>query len=231
MKKFIPILAYHSFAPELFPGTKLAISADLFKKQMSFLKTRNYNVMDLSACAKANGRQGLLGKCLALTFDDGYLDNYQCAFPILKELGFPGTFFVSPDFIEKPGFMTWAMLREMAAVPGIEIGSHGLLHKPLADISETEVKASVVDSKKILEDKLGKAINAFSYPSGSFTEGIVEKVKEAGYEYACAASHVHHKKHLNNLFLLRRVKISHTSSSPLAFAWRLSGFYHIFGRP
>ena len=231
MGKFIPILAYHSFDQALFPNNKLAISPDLFKKQMNFLITRGYSVVSLESCAKTAGRQELLGKKIALTFDDGYLDNYQHAFLILKEISFPGTFFVTPDSIDRPGFMSWDMLKEMAAVPGIEIASHGLLHRPLADITEREARQSIVDSKKLLEDKLGKPIKGFSYPSGSFTEKVVEIVKDAGYEYACAASHVHKRKYLKNPFLLRRVKVSSSSNSPLSFAWRLSGFYHALGRP
>lgn len=231
MKKSIPILAYHSFNTELFPSNKLAIEPALFKKQMTFLRTRGYEVRELALCAGSGGRQGILGKEVALTFDDGYLDNYESAFPVLKELGLPATFFVTADSVDWKGFMTWDMLREMAAAPGIEIGSHGLFHKPLADILEREARESVVASKKILEDKLGKKVRSFSYPCGSFNDRIVGLVKEAGYEYACAASHVHDRKYLGNPYLLRRVKISSSSGSPLAFAWRLSGYYHLFGRP
>jgi len=231
MSKFIPILAYHSFDPGLFPNNKLAMAPELFRKQMVFLKTRGYEVTGLSSCAKTLGLQGLLGKKTALTFDDGYLDNYERAVPVLRELGFPGTFFVTPDSIGRPGFMTWDMLLEISSIPGMEVGSHGLLHMPLADVPEKDARKFIFDSKNMLEDRLGRAVKAFSYPSGSFTDRVVELVKEAGYEYACAASHVHHKKYLKNPYLLRRVKVSSSSGSPLSFAWRLSGFYHAFGRP
>jgi len=231
MKKFIPILAYHSLDPLRFPENKLAISPSLFKKQMLFLKRKNFQIVDLEVCAKNSWEQGILERKAALTFDDGYLDNYRDVFPVLKEYGFKAAFFVTPEEIGKEGFMTWDMIREMAAVPGIEIGSHALRHKPLADIPEKEAWISLVASKKILEEKLGCEVRAISYPSGSFNEKILEMARGAGYAYGCAASHVHDAKFIGNPYLLRRIKISASSNSEFAFSLRLSGFYHCFGRP
>jgi len=230
VRKFIPILAYHSLDPQRFQN-KLAISPALFRKQMLFLKNHHFHPISLEACARKRWREGLLERNVAITFDDGYLDNYKEAFPLLKELGLAASFFVTPDDIGKEGFMTWEMLREMAATPGIEIGSHTLDHKTLPELPEREAWISLVASKKVLEEKLGREIPAISYPCGSFSEKILEMVRGAGYHYGCAASHVHEKKFIGNPYLLRRIKISDSSSSSLAFRLRLSGFYHFFGRP
>ena len=185
----------------------------------------------LEACSKTGWKEGFFERKVAITFDDGYLDNYQYAFPVLKEFGFAAAFFVTAEDIGKKGFMTWDMLREMAVVPGIEIGSHALEHKPLSDIPEKEAWTSLVASKKILKKKIGCEIKAISYPCGSFNERIVDMAQGAGYAYGCAASHVHDRKFVGNPYLLRRIKISATSGSDLAFSLRLSGFYHLFGRP
>jgi peptidoglycan/xylan/chitin deacetylase (PgdA/CDA1 family) len=230
MKKFIPILAYHSLDPERFPN-KLAISPGLFRKQMLWIKRNRCQVIGLEACEKEGGGENFWERKTAITFDDGYLDNYQYAFPILKEWGFAATFFVTVGDVGKEGFMTWDMLREMATVPGIEIGSHTIEHKPLSEMPEKEARNSLVVSRKILGEKLGREIRAISYPCGSFNEGIIEMARSAGYAYGCAASHVHDRKFLGNPYLLRRIKISASSGSDLAFSLRLSGFYHFFGRP
>ena len=185
----------------------------------------------LEACAQNGWKEGLFEHKVAITFDDGYLDNYRYAFPLLRELGFPAAFFVNPDEVGKEGFMTWDMLREMAAVPGIEIGSHALEHKPLADMPEKEAWISLVASKKMLEEKLGREVKAISYPCGSFSENILGMARGAGYQYGCAASHVHDPRFVGNPFLLRRVKISDSSATDFAFSLRLSGFYHFWGRP
>lgn len=230
MKKFIPILAYHSLDPERFPN-KLAISPALFRKQMSWIRQGRSQVIDLEMCAKQNWKEALWDHKAAITFDDGYLDNYQHAFPILKEFGFAAAFFITTGDIGKQGFVTWEMLREMAAVPGIEIGSHVCEHKPLSDISEEEARISLVTSKKILEDKIGREIKGVSYPCGSFNRRIVEMAQSAGFVYGCAASHVHDRQFVGNPYLLRRIKISNSSRSRAAFGFRLSGFYHCLRRP
>jgi peptidoglycan/xylan/chitin deacetylase (PgdA/CDA1 family) len=228
--KFIPILAYHSLDPARF-SNKLAISPELFRRQMFWIQQGRFRTVSLEVCAKRGWSEGLLERQVAITFDDGYLDNYQHAFPILRELSLKAAFFVTSEDIGKEGFMTWDMLREMAAAPGIEIGSHGLEHKSLSDIPEKEAWTSLVASKKSLEEKLGREIKAVSYPSGSFNEKVVEMARGAGYSYGCAASHVHHRKFVGNPYLLRRIKISSSSGSDLAFGLRVSGFYHCFGRP
>jgi peptidoglycan/xylan/chitin deacetylase (PgdA/CDA1 family) len=230
MKKFIPILAYHSLDPVRFPN-KLAISPGLFREQMSWIKQKHAQVVGLETCACAKWEEGFWKRRTAITFDDGYRDNYEFAFPILREFGFAASFFVTTDDIGKPGFMTWDMLREMSAVPGIEIGSHGVAHKAFTDIPEEEARTSLGASKKILEDNLGRAVKAVSYPCGSFNDKIVDMAREAGYAYGCAASHVHDPKYVGHPYLLRRIKISSSSSSRFAFSLRLSGFYHFFGRP
>lgn len=230
MKKFIPILAYHSLDPVRFPN-KLAISPGLFRKQMSWIKRNPCRVVGLGTCADAQWKEGLWERQAAITFDDGYLDNYEFAFPVLREFGFAASFFVTTEDIGKPGFMTWDMLREMSTVPGIEIGSHGLEHKPFTEISETEATASLVTSKKILEEQLGREVKAISYPCGAFNDKIVTLARGAGYAYGCAASHVHDPKFVGHPYLLRRIKISSSSGSDFAFSLRLSGFYHFFGRP
>ncbi len=179
MKKFIPILAYHSLDPERF-SNKLAISPELFRKQMLWIQRNRYRVIGLEACAKGEWKESFWERKTAVTFDDGYLDNYQRAFPILKEMGFAAAFFVTAANVGKEGFMTWDMLREMAAVPGIEIGSHALEHKPLSEMPEEEARTSLLTSKKILGEKLGREIKAISYPCGSFNERIVEMARDAG---------------------------------------------------
>ncbi|HNX68865.1 MAG TPA: polysaccharide deacetylase family protein [Candidatus Omnitrophota bacterium] len=231
MKKFIPVLAYHSLDPARFPGNKLAISPELFQKQMLFLKERGFRTVPLEACVKSGWKEGFFGRKVAMTFDDGYQDNYERVFPVLKGHGFAGTFFVTPGDVGKEGFMTWDMLKEMARTPSLEIGSHTLYHKPLGDIPEKEAWESIVASKKILEDRLGKEVRGISYPSGSFNDKILEMVRGAGYVYGCAASHIHDRKYEGNPYLLRRIKISVSSGSDFAFSLRLSGFYHFFGRP
>jgi len=227
--KEIPILMFHSLDPGRF-FNKMAIPPELFKRQLKALARLKSEVIPLEACARQRGRQRLFERKVAITFDDGYRDNFEIAFPLLKQFGFPATFFVSPETLGQEGYLDWKMLREMSETPGIEIASHGLFHETLADLTSDEARQSTRVSKKILEAGLGREVRAFSYPSGSFNERVIEYVKEAGYLYACAASHLSSPAFLGNPYALRRIKISGSSAVGLMFAVRVSGFYNLFRR-
>lgn len=229
MFKTIPILMYHSLDTGRFQD-KMAISADLFEKHLKQLSS-HFEVISLAECVRQKSQENILGKKAAITFDDGFVDNYTEAFPRLKRFGLPATFFISTEKIGQEGFMNWDMLKEIAATSGMEIGSHGHVHDPLEDIPEEKAEFSIAESKKVLEKGLGQKVSAFSYVSGSFNEKIMSMVERAGYEYACAASHVREKRFERNPYSLRRIKISATSNSSLAFVFRLSGFYNSFRKP
>jgi peptidoglycan/xylan/chitin deacetylase (PgdA/CDA1 family) len=221
---------YHSLDTKKFPN-KLSLTPELFESQMRFLAGGPFSAVSLEECLKSRSKGGFCDLKTVITFDDGYLDNYTLAFPIIKRLRLPATFFVSADRVGQDGYMDWKMLKEMSDTPRIEIGSHGTGHVPLAEVPSQIAKRSVEESKMILEDGLGREVSAFSYPSGSFTEETVEIVKRAGYRLACAASHVGEKRFLGDPYCIRRIKISATSGSILAFVFRLSGFYNLFSRP
>jgi peptidoglycan/xylan/chitin deacetylase (PgdA/CDA1 family) len=229
MSKTIPILMYHSLDTDRFKD-KLAISKELFEKQMKFL-ANSFQAITLKESISLGSQEGLFGAKVVISFDDGYLDNYTEVFPILQRYKLPAIFFVSPDKIGQKGYMNINMLREMHQAPNVEIGSHGLYHESLADVSPERAEKSIFESKKSLEGMLMDKVTSFSYPSGSFNSKVVELVKEAGYERACAASRVHEKELERDPFTLRRIKISETSSSNFSFVFRLSGFYNLLRKP
>jgi len=230
MSKTIPILMYRSLEPERFKD-KSALSPELFEKQMRFLSRSFFNVVSLKESIEAGSRENLFGSKTVITFDDGYLDHYTQALPILKKYELPATFFISPEKVGHKGFMNVSMVREIHETPGYEIGSHGLYHDSLGDINYDRVHKSIFESKKSLERMLRGTISGFSYPSGSFDEVAVKLVKKAGYERACAASHVHERGLERNPYTLRRIKISGSSRSNFSFVFRLSGFYNLFRNP
>jgi len=163
MPKTIPILMYHSLDTERFKD-KMAISKELFEKQMKFL-ANSFQAITLEESISVKSQEGLFGGKAVITFDDGYLDNYTEAFPILQQYKIPAVFFVSPDKIGQKGYMNINMLREMHQTPGIEIGSHGLYHESLADVSSERAEKSIVESKKSLEKMLMVQAVVLSNPS------------------------------------------------------------------
>ena len=151
-------------------------------------------------------REGTVdGRWVALSFDDGFLDNYTNAFPVLKRLSLPATFFVSTGFIDGSGdaeaearfcaerfrtrwtpAMSWDHLKGMVDA-GYSIGSHGVAHGRLSQLTEAELKEEVEASKRRIEEVLVVPCRYLAYPFGRWSDvdgPALEAVRCAEYE-AC----------------------------------------------
>lgn len=182
----IRILTYHSIGHR---PHEMNVRPDDFWAQMEWLAEQQC-VIPLAEASQ--GRPGV-----ALTFDDGYLDNLENAAPVLARLGLPATVFMAAGLAgqeispQKPTsdetrLMNWTELTQLRGM-GFEIGSHTLSHRRLTSLPEAEQRVEVFESKRVLEDRLGQPIHAFAYPFGSaldYSETTVRLVREAGYAYA-----------------------------------------------
>jgi peptidoglycan/xylan/chitin deacetylase (PgdA/CDA1 family) len=121
-----------------------------------------------------------------LTFDDGYIDNYTIAYPLLARYHCPATFFVTAGLIGAPGWLSPYMLREMHK-GGMIIGSHTVNHRSLPHLSPDSAVQELRESKVILEDFLGERCSTFSYPFGDFNAETKRLVYETGYDCAVCA--------------------------------------------
>lgn len=132
---------------------------------------------------------GLADAEVAITFDDGYRDNLELAYPVLKRLGFPFTIFVSTAFAQsgKPLYLDARDLRRLADDPLVTIGAHGASHARLSSLSDLELRHELVSSKAWLEEATGKGVNCMSYPHGAVDARVREQVQSAGYIYACCS--------------------------------------------
>ena len=140
----VPILMYHYIsAPPAGADIyrrDLSVTPALFESHLKYLTDAGYHAITLDDLlyALAQGRE-LPAKPVILTFDDGYEDNYTNAFPLLQKYNMVGHFFIISDFVnqERPGYMTWPQIEEMAAA-GQRFGSHSRDHpKPEAGKATT----------------------------------------------------------------------------------------------
>ena len=169
------ILGYHLVGA----GTDLAIDLPAvdFRRQMEEL-AKTCEVVSLSkTLAEPEGGFSRRRPRVALTFDDGYENQYAAAWPVLRELNLPCTLFVQVDFVagKHPGAirsgpplppLTWEQTAEMAASGLVEIGSHTCTHPDLRRLPESELRHELGDSKRQLEDRLGRPVESFCYPRG-----------------------------------------------------------------
>jgi peptidoglycan/xylan/chitin deacetylase (PgdA/CDA1 family) len=127
---------------------------------------------------------------IAVTFDDGFRDNLDVASPILARLGIPFTVFVTPGFIESgdPIYLSVNGLRDLATVPGVAIGAHGYTHRRLGECNAHQLRDELINSRKWIEDVLGRPVTTMSYPHGSENSKVRKAVSESGYTIA-ASSH------------------------------------------
>ena len=160
------ILAYHSIGSPLAGevGSELyCIPVENFRAQMEYLRNTQYTIHNTQ-----------------ITFDDGDITNYTHAFPVLKELGLTAYFFIIGERIGLQGYMNWEQIKELRDA-GMTIGSHGMTHRILAELNNTELDSELRESKKILEEHLNDAIDHLSIPRGFHDEIVIKKSKDIGY--------------------------------------------------
>jgi peptidoglycan/xylan/chitin deacetylase (PgdA/CDA1 family) len=217
---------YHSVNPNAIPENRLSISPEAFERQMRFLKRCHYNVLPLEHLASLiKEKRKIPSRALAITFDDGYKDNYTYAFPILKKYNLPAMIFVIINEIGRPDRLSWDEIKTMQDSGLITFGSHALGPEPLINIkSEDQLKREIFDSKKILEEKLARSVNTFSYAGGMFNNKIRQLVIDAGYKFAVATS-PGKKFTSDDAFALKRLRISSSSNSLFVFGVETSGIY------
>jgi peptidoglycan/xylan/chitin deacetylase (PgdA/CDA1 family) len=190
VKVDVPVLMYHYVDDEPPPAGPyadgLTVRTPDFIEEMEYLATNGYQAVTLADVYLAMaGVKELSAKCVALTFDDGGLDNYEVAFPLLRQHGFTATFFVITKTVGADGQMTWEQLREMAAA-GMSIQSHSISHPDLTGVSDERLKKELVDSRSAIAEAVGEPGYVLSYPAGSHDERVVEATKAAGYVMAVA---------------------------------------------
>lgn len=178
-ERMVPVLAYHRVG---FTTSDLTVSLQRFKNDLQQLKADGYTSIKLDDFLRFIDDRNveLPEKPVLITFDDGYQDNYEHAFPILQQFGMVGSFFIITGMLGQPERVTESQVKEMDA-GGMSIGSHTVSHRALAELSAEEAGRELQMSKETLEDLLGKEIKAIAYPRGSYTPETIELGKRFGY--------------------------------------------------
>lgn len=219
----ILVLNYHQVDNK---SSYLSVPPSDFDAQMKFLVDSGcITITPDELYAGLNGEIELPPKPVLITFDDGYIDNYMNAFPILKKYGLHATIFIIPSFTGVyPAYMNWEQLKEMEA-NGITIESHTLTHPKLESLPDDEIRSELLNSKNLLEENLGHPIEFLAYPTGTYNLHIAGIAKDIGYKGAFTIKYGVVDKG-SNFFALERVPIFHSPTTMKDFyeriAWRQS---------
>ncbi len=178
----IAVLMYHELEVsgrplcQTDPGyRRYVVPARAFEAQLRHLKSIGY-----AGISMGRAIQALCAKQFVITFDDGSETDLRIAAPILFDLGFTATFYVTVGFVGRKGYMTESQLRELHA-SGFEIGCHSMTHPYLTELRPAELNVEIVDAKNKLEQILGQAVVHYSCPNGRFNQQVVTKARDAGY--------------------------------------------------
>ncbi len=226
----VPILLYHYISQ---PPARadvyrrdLSVTPERFAEHLQYLKDAGYTTITLDDLlyALAQGKP-LPAKPIILTFDDGYRDNYENAFPLLKSAGDVATFFIMTDLVTDgaAGYMTWPQVEEMAAA-GQRFGCHGRQdHRSLSGRSLDYLVWAALGCKETIEQHLGYHPRWVAYPSGEYDARTIAVFKSAGY-WGGLTTDQGTEHSLDKLFELKRIRVrgSHAAADLahlLALKW------------
>ena len=178
----VPILLYHHVSASI--STQYNVPPANFEIQMQWLYDNGYSTITISELANAirNG-DSLPERQIVITFDDGFIDVYNNAYPILQKYGYEATFFIIAESIGQSYSLSTSQLEELID-NGWEIGSHSFHHSDLTKAGASSLEVEIQGSKDFLEEKLGVSIQSFAYPYGLVNPSVIELTKNAGYTSA-----------------------------------------------
>lgn len=233
------ILMYHAIGAPGERAGRYIVPVRRFSAHLRWLRLAGYRVLGLEEILESRRAYRLPpAGAVALTFDDGYLDNHRVALPVLRRHAARATFFLvsgrvgdanrwdrTGDLAGRP-LMSWADIADLVQ-SGMEIGAHSRSHPALPGLPDEAREKEVQGSRADLEARLGGPVRTFAYPYGLFDEATVHAAEQAGFDAACSA-HSGANGPAVPAFLLRRLEIRGTDTL-VEFAlavWRRSRRRH-----
>ncbi|MDO9084961.1 MAG: polysaccharide deacetylase family protein [Anaerolineaceae bacterium] len=174
-----PILMYHHVVPYNGSGSQYAVTVDQFSRQMKWLKEQGFQTIKVADMVEAIHEGKLLpNKPVIITFDDGFRDVYDNAYPILEELGYTATMYLIEGVINKNPYVNDENIDDLIDA-GWEFGNHSRTHAYLPGLSNLDDE--VCASRQRLIERFDLAFDSFAYPFAAKHEGSMQAVKDCGY--------------------------------------------------
>jgi peptidoglycan/xylan/chitin deacetylase (PgdA/CDA1 family) len=176
-------LCYHDVLPEMPEGgggpEHFTVPVASFARMLDTIAENGFAGYSVAQALAQPGRPRI-----AITFDDGTRGQFDYAFPELVARGMTATFYVTTNWVGRPGYMTWAELRELVAA-GMSVQSHTRSHPFLSELGANELRIELADSKRELDAELGQNTAEIAFPGGDAPRARFRNLlAEAGYQIA-----------------------------------------------
>lgn len=185
------VLFYHRVADD---QDALAVSPRHFAQQMAYLADNGFTVVDLRSAVELAGDHRLPPRTVVLNFDDGYRDVAEHALPVLERYDFPATVFVVNDAVTgtvrfpwyrcQPPLLSWHDIDALQRSSRLDFQAHTLTHRKLTALPSRSAAREISQSKRDLEDRTGRSVDAFCYPAGVFGPRERQFTVDSGYRIA-----------------------------------------------
>lgn len=218
----VVVLLYHQVGmPHTAEEQRFCTPPADFAEQMRWLVADGYRGVTMDQVLDhVAGRCELTGQCVHITFDDGFAGLLDHAVPVVRAIGLPATVFAvsgrtgsTNDWMHTRGFPRRALLSaaqlRLLADDGTAIGSHTRSHARLTELDANAAQAEIADSRRELEDLLGREVPHFAYPYGLVSAPVRDMVAGAGYRSA-VSTQAGFNRPSEDPFLLRRIDIAGT---------------------
>jgi peptidoglycan/xylan/chitin deacetylase (PgdA/CDA1 family) len=200
---------------------QLEITPDFLEQTILRYKTAGYRLVTLDGIYRSlTGQQKINDKFVCFTFDDGFVDTYTLAYPILKKQQCPFVVYITTGFMNKSVPVWWydeqragekklslspEQVVELSRDPLCTIGAHTVSHPRLTQMDAERQQQEIEESKTSLEKLIGKPVVHFAYPHGDYDEQVVTVVKACGFKTAVIVNGGKIRKDDSNLGELKRI--------------------------
>jgi peptidoglycan/xylan/chitin deacetylase (PgdA/CDA1 family)/GT2 family glycosyltransferase len=189
------ILMYHGVTRPGERPSRFVIRQSALRRQLAWLRLRRRPVLSLDEYVALRERNELpTPNAVILTFDDGYADNAEVAFPLLQEHGATATVYVITSAVGDANrwdtgvlagrpVMSWEQIRELVS-GGLSIGAHTVTHPRLTELDLAEAERELTVSREVLEREVAAPVLHFAYPYGRTSPHVEELVERVGFRSA-----------------------------------------------
>ena len=215
------IMMYHMISDQIVDSKKsgLRVSEQMFEKHLKYFVENNWKFIKMSDLSEYADDE----KVVAITFDDGYLDNYKTAFPLLKKYNACATLFLVIDrhdndwsvkknskhntgILAKEEKLSDDQIKEMIDSNIFELGGHTITHPFLPNLTKDEKENEMISCKNILEEKFDTKITSFAYPFGIYSEEDIKIIRNSSFESAVTTNEG--VASMDSIYELKRIKAS-----------------------